>query len=52
MRMLTVEEQKVAMGFPEDYILATTKTDSVKMLGNAVCPPVAKNLIQQIMKAA
>lgn len=52
MRMLTVDEQRVAMGFPAEYILAKTKADSVKMLGNAVCPPVAKNLIQQIMNAA
>lgn len=45
-RMLNLEEIKKAMGFPADYKLPDQKTKAMKMLGNAVCPPVAKAVIE------
>ena len=48
MRMLTVEEQVRLMGFPEGYQLAGTKADRIKELGNAVCPPVARAIGEQL----
>lgn len=50
MRMLTVEEQMAAMGFPDNYILPKAAHKAIHLLGNAVCPPVAKCLIEQIME--
>lgn len=48
MRMLTVDEARRAMGFPEDYKLPENKRLAMHFLGNAVCPPVAAGLIKQI----
>ena len=44
-RMLNLAEIRKAMGFPEDYQLPAHKTKAMKMLGNAVCPPVAAAVI-------
>lgn len=51
-RMLQVPELKRAMGFPDDHLFTRgTRRDKIKLLGNAVCPPVmeavVKNLIGQ-----
>lgn len=51
MRMLTKEEYKRAMAFPDWYVLPSEHTVSVKLLGNAVCPPVATFLLNQIKRA-
>lgn len=48
MRMLQVPEYKAAMGFPDDYQLPTTRVTAIHLLGNAVCPPVAANIISQL----
>lgn len=41
LRMLQVPELRRAMGFGDDYqMLAGTRRDKIKLLGNAVCPPV------------
>ena len=48
MRMLTVDEARRAMGFPNDYKLPENKRLAMHFLGNAVCPPVAASLIRQI----
>ena len=48
MRMLTRSEYTAAMGFPSDYRLPKSKTKAVHMLGNAVCPPVAKSILLQL----
>lgn len=48
MRMLTVDEARRAMGFPDDYKLPENKRLAMHFLGNAVCPPVAAGLIKQI----
>lgn len=52
MRMLTAAENRGAMGFPDDYTLPTNHRQAVHMLGNAVCPPVARDLITAILEAA
>jgi DNA (cytosine-5)-methyltransferase 1 len=51
-RPLTVRETARAMGFPEDYDWPeeATRGDCITGLGNAVCPPVARDLIKQLAK--
>ena len=48
-RRLTITELKRCMGFPDDYILAPGRTRSVRMLGNAVCPPVMRDILTQAL---
>ena len=52
MRMLSADECRRAMGFPADYILPAQHRLAVHMLGNAVCPPVAADIIKEIQRAA
>ena len=52
MRMLTAQEYRGAMGFPASYVLPRTHREAVHMLGNAVCPPVARDVINAIREAA
>ena len=52
MRMLTVPEARDAMGFPDTYRLPENKRTAMHMLGNAVCPPVSRDLIQALETAA
>lgn len=49
-RPLTAREYARAMGFPDGYGWpeGCSKTDLVKGLGNAVCPPVARDLVVQV----
>lgn len=51
MRMLSVQECRAAMGFPADYQLPPAAKDAMHMLGNAVVPPVARDLITAIREA-
>ena len=52
MRMLQPEELKIAMGFPETYRLEVgTRREKVKLMGNAVCPPVMNSIVRAIGKA-
>jgi DNA (cytosine-5)-methyltransferase 1 len=44
-RMLSPDEIKRAMSFPAEYKLLGTKRDQVRMAGNAVTPPAARDLI-------
>jgi DNA (cytosine-5)-methyltransferase 1 len=53
MRMLTPRELARAQGFPDSYILEAkhngkplSKASQVRMIGNSVCPPLAKALIE------
>lgn len=48
MRILTVDEYRRAMGFPDSYVLTGSRADQVKQLGNAVCPPVARAILQEV----
>ena len=51
MRMLQPEELKAAMGFPETYRLQVgTRREKVKLMGNAVCPPVMKSIVRTISR--
>lgn len=52
MRMLTVHECRRAMGFPDTYQLPARQKDAMHMLGNAVVPPVARDVITAIREAA
>jgi len=51
MRMLSLSEYKNAMGFPKDYLLPKSKSLALHMLGNAVCPPVAKEILTQMQES-
>ena len=53
MRMLQPHELFAAQGFPQNYVIAPlmngkplSKTAQVRAAGNAVCPPVAKALVE------
>jgi len=50
MRMLQVPELQAAMGMPLKMKLeAGTRRDRIKMIGNAVCPPVMKRVIKSLI---
>lgn len=46
MRMLTPRELATAQGFPQDYVLTGSKKDQIARIGNSVCPPVVKALVE------
>lgn len=48
-RMLQPAELRRIMGFPADYHLAGTRRDRIKLLGNAVCPPVMKAIVEELI---
>jgi DNA (cytosine-5)-methyltransferase 1 len=49
MRMLQPEELKIAMGFDSSFTLNYgTRRDKVKLMGNAVCPPVMEQLVSSL----
>ena len=50
-RMLTVAEQARAMGFPDTYRWCGTRSDQVKQIGNAVCPPAARDVLAGLVTA-
>lgn len=52
MRMLNVTEARRAMGFRDTYRLPERQKDAMHMLGNAVCPPVASDVITALQQAA
>lgn len=52
MRMFSAQECRAAMGFPADYQLPEQHRLAVHMLGNAVCPPVARDVILALKAAA
>ncbi len=50
MRMLQVPELKRAMGFDEDFALPTgSRRDRIRLLGNAVCPPVMQAVVESLV---
>jgi DNA (cytosine-5)-methyltransferase 1 len=49
MRMLTVDEYRAAMGFPASYVLPANRRLATHLLGNAVCPQVACDLIAALL---
>jgi len=52
MRMLSVDECRKAMGFPDSYQLPRRAKDAMHMLGNAVVPMVACDVINALRAAA
>jgi DNA (cytosine-5)-methyltransferase 1 len=52
MRMVSAAEGRSLMGFPEDYRLPANEATAWHLLGNAVCPPLAADLIDAIRRAA
>ncbi|CRK59043.1 Modification methylase ScrFIA [Alloactinosynnema sp. L-07] len=50
-RMLMPEEIKLGMAFPSGFVLLGNKTERVKLCGNAVTPPVARDLIAAVAEA-
>lgn len=50
MRMLQVPELQAAMGMPQKMKLeAGTRRDRIKMIGNAVCPPVMRYVVNHLI---
>jgi DNA (cytosine-5)-methyltransferase 1 len=50
MRMLTANEYRKAMGFPDGYILPKQKRATIHLLGNAVAPGVAKAVAELFLQ--
>lgn len=53
-RPLTIRENARAMGFPDSYgwPVDAKRRDMISGLGNAVCPPVARRIIERIANAS
>lgn len=50
MRMLQVPELQAAMGMPPKMKLESgTRRDRIKMIGNAVCPPVMRRVVENLV---
>lgn len=52
MRMLSANETRAAMGFPANTILPAQHRLAVHMLGNAVAPPAARDVLIAMLEAA
>jgi len=50
-RMLEPHEVAAGMAFPADYIWGGTRRERVKLAGNAVTPPAARDLIAAVAEA-
>lgn len=50
-RMLEPDEIKQAMAFPADYRMAGNRREQVKLAGNAVTPPAARDLVSAVVQA-
>jgi len=52
MRMLQVPELQAAMGMPKEMKFETgSRRERIKMIGNAVCPPVMKGVIESLLSS-
>ena len=49
-RPLSVREYARLMGFPDSYQFHGNETDQYRQIGNAVCPPLAKWIGQEIQR--
>lgn len=47
-RHLNLTEMKRIMGFPEEFTFPVSRTDSIKQLANAVCPPVIESICNDL----
>ena len=50
-RMLEPHEVAAGMAFPLDYQWLGSRRDRVKLAGNAVCPPAARDLVGAVVDA-
>ncbi len=51
MRMLQPPELAAAMGFPDCHLWAkSSRRGRIKLIGNAVCPPVMRAIIEELVK--
>lgn len=50
MRMLMIDELKLIMGFPKDYILVGTQAEQKKYIGNAVEVTIARVLCESLCR--
>lgn len=50
-RMLEPHEVAAGMAFPGDYIWAGTRREKVRMAGNAVTPPAARDLVSAVVES-
>lgn len=50
-RMLEPHEVAAGMAFPSDYVWEGTRRERVRMAGNAVTPPAARDLIAAVVEA-
>ena len=48
MRMLSVQEARKAMSFPDDYKMPSCKKLAMHLMGNAVCPQAVAPIVQQV----
>jgi DNA (cytosine-5)-methyltransferase 1 len=46
LRMLSPRELARAQGFPDTYLLSGVKSNDVARIGNSVCPPIAKAMVE------
>lgn len=53
MRMLQPEELKLAMGYDDDFKFAEglSRRDKIKLMGNGVCPPVMKAIVESLIRS-
>lgn len=51
MRVSQPPEVRAGMGFP-DYILPNTSREAIHLMGNAVCPAVATDILDALKEAA
>jgi DNA (cytosine-5)-methyltransferase 1 len=49
-RMLLPHEVKLGMAFDADYVVKGNSKEQVKQCGNAVTPPVMKDLVQRCVE--
>lgn len=50
-RRLIPRECARLMGFPEDFIIPVSDNQAYKQFGNAVVPPVVKDISQEVIKS-
>lgn len=50
-RMLEPHEVKGAMAFPSDYVILGNRREQVRMCGNAVTPPAARDLVAVVAQS-
>ena len=51
-RCATVDETRVLMGFPSDWLLPVRVRDAFRALGNAIPPPLAKAIMRAALTAS